>query len=71
MWYIFPKSKKTILENQRVMRLKAASWVNIQSTVSQVPMDFILFIAVSIFRVAVSRHFRTVKPESEQTFIIF
>lgn len=27
MWYIFPKSKKTILENQRVMRLKAASWV--------------------------------------------
>lgn len=28
MWYISPKSKKTILENQRVMRLKAASWVN-------------------------------------------
>lgn len=26
--------------------------LNIQSTVSQVPMDFILFIAVSIFRVA-------------------
>ncbi len=31
MWYIFPKSKKTILENQRVMRLKAASWVKAQA----------------------------------------
>lgn len=36
----FPEVKKTILENQRVMRLKAASWVNSQQSDDPVSVKF-------------------------------
>lgn len=36
----FPEVEKTILENQRVMRLKAASWVNSQQSDDPVSVKF-------------------------------
>lgn len=36
----FSRSRKTILENQRVMRLKAASWVNSQQSDDPVSVKF-------------------------------